>query len=206
MLRQRKSLMALTLTLDEYTLPDSGVVDLRLNCSFEIKVTAEQARRQVKGWLLDQVSYMMTAQLPTLVISERIAWRVPVILTATHIGHVGVVGEVDVDVETGAMNNLGADKEAILAQAHRLAATLPPYQPQTSPPQAVAGDRLLTYGWPCLAAVDTGELPCWQSSVGHVVVLVGMDDESVYLNDPALPEAPPQSLLPPPDRRWCAPA
>lgn len=52
--------------------------------------------------------------------------------------------------------------------------------------------RLLTHGWPCLIAVDTGELPYWQSSVGHVVALVGMDDKHVYLNDPALPEAPMQ--------------
>ena len=121
--------MALTLLLDEYTLPNSGVVDLQLSRSFEIKVTAEQARRQVKGWLLDQVSYMMTAKLPTLVIGASVVWRVPVILTATHVGHVGVVGEVDVDVETGALHDLPARKEAILAQASKLATTIPPYQP-----------------------------------------------------------------------------
>lgn len=50
--------------------------------------------------------------------------------------------------------------------------------------------RLLTYGWPCLVAVNTGELPYWQSNVGHVVVLVGMADDDVYLNDPAWPDAP----------------
>ena len=80
--------MALTLLLDEYSLPDSGVVDLRLNCSFEIKVTAEEARRQVKHWLLDEVSMMMIAQTPTLLIGTRIVWRVPVIFTAAHIGPV----------------------------------------------------------------------------------------------------------------------
>ena len=50
--------------------------------------------------------------------------------------------------------------------------------------------RLLVNGWPCLVAVDTGELPYWQDSVGHVVVLVGMDNEHAYVNDPALPDAP----------------
>lgn len=48
--------------------------------------------------------------------------------------------------------------------------------------------QLLMQGWPCLVAVDTGELPYWQSSTGHVVVLIGMDGEHVYLNDPALYE------------------
>ena len=128
--------MALTLLLDEYTLPTSGVVDLQLSRSFEINVTAEQARRQVKGWLLDQVSYMMTAKLPTLVIGTRVVWRVPVMLTATHVGHVGVVGEVDVDVETGALHDLSARKEAILAQASQLATKIPPYQPPTTTAQA----------------------------------------------------------------------
>lgn len=128
--------MTLTLLLDDYILPTVGVVDLHLDRSFEITVSAEQARRQVKGWLLDQVSYMMTAQLPTLLIGERVVWRVPVILTAMHVGHVGCVGEVDVDVETGVMNDLLACKEAILAQAHKLAISIPPYQPPATTPQA----------------------------------------------------------------------
>lgn len=128
--------MALALLLDDYSLPNQGVVDLRLNRSFEIRVTAEQARRQVKGWLLDQVSYMMTAKMPTLVIGDSVAWRVPVVLTATHVGQVGLVGGVDVDVESGGMGDLSACKETILAQAQSLAATISSYQPLTSTPQA----------------------------------------------------------------------
>jgi hypothetical protein len=128
--------MALPLLLDEYTLPDRGLVDLHLNLSFEIKVTAEQARRQVKHWLCDEVSMTMTAQTPTLLIGARVVWRVPVIFTAAHIGPVGCVGEVDVDVATGAMNNTSAVKEMILNQARKLTATMPPYQPRTATPQA----------------------------------------------------------------------
>jgi len=64
--------MALTLLLDEYTLPATGVIDLQLNRSFEIKVSAEQAQRRVKQWLLDEVSIMMTTQLPVLMIGTRI--------------------------------------------------------------------------------------------------------------------------------------
>ncbi len=128
--------MALTLLLDEYTLPTSGVVDLQLSRSFEIKVTAEQARRQVKQWLFNEVSMMLTSQTPTLLLGTRVVWRVPVIFTAIQIGTVGCAGEIDVDVATGAMNNTLAVTEAILNQARKLAAAMPPYQPHTSTPQA----------------------------------------------------------------------
>jgi ABC-type bacteriocin/lantibiotic exporter with double-glycine peptidase domain len=50
--------------------------------------------------------------------------------------------------------------------------------------------RLLTQGWPCLIAVDTGELPYWHTRTGHAVVLVGMDKHHVYLNDPAMTVGP----------------
>lgn len=125
--------MALTLLLDQYTLPEQGAVKLEIDCSFEIKVTAEQARRIVKGWLLEEVSYMMTTQAPTLRIGEQIVWRVPVIFTATQVGQVGVVGEVDVDIESGAMSNAASQKETILSRGRSLAESLPPYQPYALP-------------------------------------------------------------------------
>lgn len=129
---ERKYPMALTLLLDEYTLPTSGVVDLQLNRSFEIKVTAEQARRQVKQWLFNEVSMTLTSQTPTLLIGTQVVWRVPVIFTAAQIGPVGCAGEIDVDVASGAMNNTPTVKATILSQAGKLAATMPPYQPRTS--------------------------------------------------------------------------
>lgn len=87
--------------LDQAVLPERGLVKLTIEQSFEICVTAEEARHQVDQWLFDQVSYMMTAEAPLLVLGERIVWRVPVFLTASHIGPVGQVGTVDVDVQTG---------------------------------------------------------------------------------------------------------
>jgi len=43
---------------------------------------------------------------------------------------------------------------------------------------------------PCIAFVKTGELPYWKRSVDHAVVVAGIDDGYVYLNDPDLPTAP----------------
>lgn len=127
--------MAITLLVDEQTLPEKGKVNLHLDHTFEINISAEEARRQVKRWLLSEVSYMLTTQAPVLKLGEVVVWRVPVVFTASHIGHVGVVGEIDVDVATGAMNNTASRKEMILCQARKLAATMPPYQPHTAIPE-----------------------------------------------------------------------
>lgn len=51
--------------------------------------------------------------------------------------------------------------------------------------------ELLTNDLPCIVDVATEELPHWQQiSTRHVVVVVGMDSEYVYLNDPAFANAP----------------
>ena len=48
----------------------------------------------------------------------------------------------------------------------------------------------LLHGEPCIVFLRTGELSYWTEDTGHAVVLVGMDEDTVYLNDPAFGEAP----------------
>lgn len=49
----------------------------------------------------------------------------------------------------------------------------------------------LVNGWPPIVPVNTGELPYWgQIRVYHAVVVVGMDAQSIYLNDPAFTKSP----------------
>lgn len=43
---------------------------------------------------------------------------------------------------------------------------------------------------PCIAFVKTIELPYWAEAIDHALVVAGLDDEFVYLNDPAFPDAP----------------
>jgi len=45
-------------------------------------------------------------------------------------------------------------------------------------------------GRPCIVFLDTSELPYWSEATFHAVVVVGMDDEYVYVNDPAFDKAP----------------
>jgi len=43
---------------------------------------------------------------------------------------------------------------------------------------------------PPVAFVKTGDLPYWQGNTSHAVLLVGYDDEAVYINDPIFASAP----------------
>lgn len=129
----------MTIILDRYTVPDTGV--LQIQETITIRTSETEAHRQVNHWLFTQVSCMMRAGTPTLFVGERVVWRVPAILTAAHVGEVGIVGTVDVDADSGAIDDLAAQKAAILKTAKILAQKLPPYQPRTqTPPQYLAKD------------------------------------------------------------------
>lgn len=43
---------------------------------------------------------------------------------------------------------------------------------------------------PAIAFLSTGDLPYWQDNVSHAVVVVGYDNTTCYLNDPAFTVAP----------------
>ncbi len=126
----------MTILLEQSTLPERGTVEIHLNQTFEIKVTAEEARRQVNRWLLMEVSCQMGAEPPTLVIGQRIVWRVPAHFSAPQVGRVGVVGMVDVDVASGKLYNATECKRVIEQRATELASKLPPYQPLVTIPAA----------------------------------------------------------------------
>ena len=63
--------------------------------------TAVSARRKVNAFLATHVGNLLLAGEPTLSITERIVWRVPVDVTDPVNGRLGLVGEVDVDVDSG---------------------------------------------------------------------------------------------------------
>jgi hypothetical protein len=121
----------MTIILDQYTLPEKGKVELKVERSFEIRVSAEEARRQVSRWLLNEVSYLMGADPPTLVVKERIIWQVPAWIGFPYVGRVGTVGMIEVDVETGEMNNTPERQAELQRRAKELAAQLPSYQPKS---------------------------------------------------------------------------
>jgi hypothetical protein len=140
----------MTIILDNYTLPEKGPVTVAV--SFEIKVTAEEARHIVNRWLLNEVSYLLGADPPTLVVGEQVVWRVPAWIGFPSTGRVGVIGTVDVDVKTGELLNPLERKAAIeryleeevkpqLSKDRQPVSKLPPeYLARLDPPR-VAGAR-----------------------------------------------------------------
>jgi len=96
-----------------------------VHLSVEINVTAAIARRKVNAFLATHVGNLLLADEPVLMLSERIAWRVPVDLTAPPAGRLGRVGEVDVDVESGELLLNDAQIAEIRERAHRLTASSP---------------------------------------------------------------------------------
>lgn len=81
--------------------PSSGQLSINIQLSATVNVTAFSARQKVTGFVADELSTNMHAAEPTLVVGDRICWRVPVILSMPPTGDRGEVGTVDVDVETG---------------------------------------------------------------------------------------------------------
>lgn len=126
----------MTIILDPYELPDKGAVTLTIERAFEIKITAVEAQRRVRAWLRAEISMLIDADPPTLVVGERVVWRVPAWIGFPHTGRAGQVGAIDVDVTTGEMNGPPEVKAAIARQAEAVALRQPPYRSKEYVPEA----------------------------------------------------------------------
>lgn len=102
--------------------PQGGQLLINIQLSTTVKVTAFSARQKVTGFVADEISTNMHGAEPTLVVGERICWRVPVILSISPFGDRGEVGTIDVDVETGQLLLTPNLIEEIIHRAEYLAA------------------------------------------------------------------------------------
>ncbi|HHY54152.1 MAG TPA: hypothetical protein GYA08_01830 [Chloroflexi bacterium] len=116
----------MTIILERYSIPETGDFEIRQRVT--LAISAEQARRLVNRFLLMDVSTMLAAETPDLVIGERTVWRAPVWIGFLHQGRYAV-GSLDVDAQTGAILDQEQSIAMIRARATEIAATLPPYRP-----------------------------------------------------------------------------
>lgn len=121
---------ATSIVLADRPIPETGHVSIVINVSARIAVSAEEARRKVNRFVHREISYLMRGEPPNLVVADRVYWRVPIVLTFPSYGSLGIVGSVDVDVESGELN-VSADYIAeVQGRAQELAARS---SPQTAP-------------------------------------------------------------------------
>jgi len=103
-------------------IPQTGDITLTIQISAAFNYSAVAARRLVNRFVADEISYLLRAEDPVLVASERIVWRVPVVLAFPDAGTVGHAGTVDVDVENGRLLLTPAQIESMHNSALELAA------------------------------------------------------------------------------------
>ena len=89
--------------LGAMAIPTMSDVEIDIKVRAQTQVSAIAAQRKVSRLVLDRVSNLLCGNSPSLVVAERLCWRVPVWLGFPKLGMVGKVGEIDVDVETGEM-------------------------------------------------------------------------------------------------------
>ncbi len=115
----------MAIILNNYVIPEKGPVNIDFRQSFEIKCTAVQAKRTVNNWLLNEISYLIGADMPTLVLHQRPTWRVPIWLTLPGTKHKEIIGTVDVDVETGQIIDPANSKAQLERYLHQNNAPIP---------------------------------------------------------------------------------
>lgn len=112
--------------LGSIILPTTTDVEIDIKVRAQTQISATAAQRRVSRLVLDRVSNLLCGNPPSLVVADRLCWRVPVWLGLPKQGLIGKVGEIDVDVETGEMifdeNTLEELRERADALARR---TLP---------------------------------------------------------------------------------
>lgn len=109
------------MTVNVESLPKTGRLEVDIKVTADVNISAYAARQKVNNFVLSEISYMMHAAEPTLVLGERVRWRVPVILSLTSVGDVGEVGAIDVDVESGQVHVSPQQITEIEARAQGLA-------------------------------------------------------------------------------------
>lgn len=87
--------------LEKLTLPRAGRVEVNINLSADIHITATMARRRVSRLVISEIGNLLYGGEPSLALGERLCWRVPVLLAYPDTGPLGQAGALDVDVETG---------------------------------------------------------------------------------------------------------
>ena len=109
-----------------YGLPQWRGTQLNINVSVTatLNITAYTAQRKVSVLVLERVGTGLFGDEPRLIMADkRVCWRVPVIASSASAGRLGLVGEIDVDAQTGEilatpdlLNTIGDNADRLVAR------------------------------------------------------------------------------------------
>ncbi len=102
--RDTSGMQLTSIVLADRPIPETGLWELQVNISAAVNCSAEDARRAANRFVHHEISYLMRGDSPSLVVADRVYWRVPIVLSFPSHGPVGMVGSIDVDVDTGELN------------------------------------------------------------------------------------------------------
>lgn len=112
----------MTILVETITPPEQGRLDININLSADIHTTSVLARRNVSTYVTHYIADLLHGDTPNLVWREQgVFWRVPVVLSSPSKGRIGVVGSIDVDVQTGDLLITDELIRTIEVEAERLA-------------------------------------------------------------------------------------
>jgi len=112
----------MAIIIESVALPTRGPLNIRLDVAATINVTAEEARRKAAVFAGNRIADLLSGETPGLVWQQNTAyWRVPIALHSRSMGRIGVVGTIDVNVETGELQITDQLIEDIEENAQRFA-------------------------------------------------------------------------------------
>ena len=112
----------MSIIIESVALPERGPLNIRLDVATTINVTAEEARRKVSVFAGNTIADLLSGERPGLVWQQNTAyWRVPVSLSSRSMGRIGIVGTIDVNVETGELQITDQLIEELEENAQRFA-------------------------------------------------------------------------------------
>jgi hypothetical protein len=108
------------ITIETVKPPESGPFHLQLDLTADIRITPERARKKVGVYAGNHIADLLSGEMPQLVSqAEGTFWRVPVVLSSRSQERIGVVGTIDVAVDTGELEVTEPIIEAIRENARR---------------------------------------------------------------------------------------
>lgn len=112
----------MAIIIEPIELPKRGSLSIQLDVEATINHEAEEARRKVTVFVGDRIADLLSGETPSLVWQPHgVYWRVPVALHSRSMGRIGIVGTIEVNVETGELQLTDQLIEDIEKNAQRFA-------------------------------------------------------------------------------------